>query len=150
MVLAGSCGESEQALGLDEHQHLQEHSASASGAACVIGPQESVIFIAIPETNHVRGIYDTRTCDLVLSMLPDAARGQLEAKGVISIYDAETAAAIAVVAGMEGAEVSGGMWIAAAGSWSCLKCCMEDPPCCSPCPACCEDKDSRDLYQEVP
>lgn len=150
MVLAGSCGDSEQALGLNEDRQLRVHSTPAVGAEGLVGPQEGVIFIAIPEANYVRGIYDPWTCDLVLSMLPDALRGQLCAKGVISVYDGETIAAIAIVTGMQDCDVSGGMWIATAGSWSCLKCCTDDPPCCSPCPACCEDKDQKDLYRGVP
>ena len=84
MVIVGSCGDSEQALGLNEDQQLQVHSTQAVGAEGLVGPQEGVIFIAIPEVNYVRGIYDPWTCDLVLSMLPEAARGQLGAKGVIS------------------------------------------------------------------
>ncbi len=150
MAIVGSCGDSEQALGLDEDRQLQVHSTPAVGAEGLVGPQEGVIFIAIPEANYVRGIYDPLTCDLVLSMLPEAARGQLGAKGVISVYDAETAVAITVVAGMRDSDVSGGMWIATTVSWSCLKCCMGDAPCCSPCPACCGDKDPKDLYWEVP
>ena len=45
-VLAGSCGDSERALGLNEDRQLQVHSTQAVGAEGVVGPQESIIFIA--------------------------------------------------------------------------------------------------------
>jgi hypothetical protein len=143
VVLAGSCGDGQQALGPDEDQQsriLSVPTAFGEGGAFREGGD---IFVASPEPRFVTRICDPWISGLVLSLLPDAVRGQFDVKGVVYIDNVETTVSIAVAAGMKGYEASAGVWIIAAGSWICFKCCSEDPPCCSLCPACCDEKDLK-------
>jgi len=146
-VFAMSCSDGEQALGLNEDQRLQVHSTLATGADGLVPLEEGVIFIVLPGMRYVRVIDDPWISGAVLSMLPDAVRGQFNAKGVVYVDDGETAAAIAIIAGVVGSYASDGVWIASNESWSCLKCCVDEHPCCTPCPSCCSKKDDdKDMY----
>jgi len=141
MVFAGSCGDREQTLGPNEHQQQQSLASPVVGGEDLVLREENTIFIAFPETRLVKKISDPWISDAVLSMLPDAARGYFVAKGVVYIEDAKTAAAIAIIAGMEDSDASGVVWIGRVDSWSCVKCCFMDPPC-----NCCPKDDDKDQY----
>lgn len=145
MLFVWGCGESEQTLdpvGIPHHGSSFSSTVESDGGIV----EEGAVFIAFPKTKDVREIRGGWASDAVLSMLPDAAWGRLVGQGIVYVGDVELAGAIASVTGMDGADISGGLWVAVGATAGCVKCCYGcDPLPCTPCPACCYEKD-KDQY----